>query len=314
MKIREGVKVKQIDRYLGCLLGLACGDAVGTANEFRPRDTFTPIADMVGGGPYSLEPGQWTDDTSMALCLAESLLVSKGFDPLDQMERYYRWYREGYFSSTGSFFDIGNTVRSALMRYKKTGEPYSGSTDPFTAGNGSIMRLAPVPMFYLSDLKQVAHYSGESSKTTHGTAEAVDACKLFGLMIAHALLGNVKDEILVNEFTPYLGNEELSPLVQYLTMAYYRQKEYDRLKGTGYVILSLQAALWCFDQSSSFSEAVLLAANLGEDADTTAAVCGQIAGAYYGIGDIPQSWLSKLAKRELIENFADRLYHERPVV
>lgn len=297
--------------YLGCLLGLACGDAVGTTNEFMPRNSFKPITDMIGGGPFHLKPGEWTDDTSMALCLAESLLTRKGFDPLDQMNRYYKWYEEGYLSSNGFCFDIGNTVRSALISFKESRNPYSGSKDPFSAGNGSIMRLAPIPMFYLNNMEFVCHYSAESSRTTHGAEEAVDSCRLFGLMIASALLGHDKETILINDYSNYLKDYKLSRLVQYLTTAYYRKKEYERLHGTGYVILSLQAALWCFNKSSNFEEAILLAANLGDDADTTAAVCGQIAGAFYGVEDIPKSWLSKLARRGLIEDYANRLYDSR---
>jgi ADP-ribosyl-[dinitrogen reductase] hydrolase len=125
-----------LDRYQGTLLGLACGDAVGTTVEFCPRGSFSPVTDMTGGGPFGLEAGQWTDDTSMALCLAESLLEKDAFDPLDQMGRYLNWWRWGYLSSTGRCFDIGMTVRSALARYESTGEPYSGSSDPQSAGNG----------------------------------------------------------------------------------------------------------------------------------------------------------------------------------
>lgn len=133
------------DRFVGCLLGLAVGDALGTTLEFKSPGTFAPINGMVGGGPFDLKPGEWTDDTSMALCLAESLIERPTFDPIDQLGRYVRWWREGYLSSNGVCFDIGSTVRSALTRFKQTPEPYCSSTDPNTAGNGSLMRLAPVP-------------------------------------------------------------------------------------------------------------------------------------------------------------------------
>jgi ADP-ribosyl-[dinitrogen reductase] hydrolase len=103
---------------------------------------------MTGGGPFDLKPGQWTDDTSMALCLAESLIESRGFDPADQMRRYVHWYRDGYLSSTGRCFDIGMTVAQALHRFEATGDPFSGSADPSMAGNGSLMRLAPVAMYF----------------------------------------------------------------------------------------------------------------------------------------------------------------------
>jgi len=131
-------------RLQGCLLGLAVGDAVGTTLEFKPPGSFEAIDDMVGGGPFRLAPGQWTDDTSMALCLAESLLHCDGFDAADQMRRYCDWWRNGYLSSTGRCFDIGNTVANALHRFEASGDPFSGDTSPFSAGNGSLMRLAPV--------------------------------------------------------------------------------------------------------------------------------------------------------------------------
>jgi ADP-ribosyl-[dinitrogen reductase] hydrolase len=137
------------DRFRGCLLGLTIGDAVATTLEFKQPKSFKPISDMVGGGPFRLKPGEWTDDTSMALCLATSLVEKNGFDPKDQMNRYCRWWKTGYLSSNGRCFDIGNTVAEALQLYQKTGDPIAGSTNPHSAGNGSIMRLAPVPMFYL---------------------------------------------------------------------------------------------------------------------------------------------------------------------
>jgi ADP-ribosyl-[dinitrogen reductase] hydrolase len=139
------------DRFRGCLVGLAVADAVGTTVEFMPPGSFSPVTDMVGGGPFELAPGQWTDDTSMALCLAESLIECRGFDPGDQMRRYVRWHRDGHLSSTGRCFDIGITVAEALHRFASTGEPFSGSTDPMKAGNGSLMRLAPVAMFYRAE-------------------------------------------------------------------------------------------------------------------------------------------------------------------
>src|SRR5262245_51364820 len=136
------------ERYLGCLLGLAVGDAIGTTVEFRPRGSFEPLTDMVGGGPFGLLPGQWTDDTSMALCLAHSLVYRRAFDPTDQMNRYCNWANYGYMSSTGECFDIGGTTSQALVRYQSTLDPFSGVTDPLSAGNGAIMRLAPIPMFF----------------------------------------------------------------------------------------------------------------------------------------------------------------------
>lgn len=129
------------------MLGLAVGDAVGTTLEFNPPGSFNEIDDMVGGGPFHLVAGEWTDDTSMALCLAESLVEKQGFDPVDQLQRYTRWAKDTHLSSYGHVFDIGTTVQAALAKFAKTRESYCGSSDPWSAGNGSLMRLAPVPLF-----------------------------------------------------------------------------------------------------------------------------------------------------------------------
>ncbi len=158
-----------LERFQGSLLGLAVGDAVDTTLKFRPRGSFEPITDMIGGGPFDLEAGQWTDDTSMALCLAESLIEKKGFDPYDQMKKYLLWYLIGYMSSTGTCFDIGGTTKAALEAFERTGEPFSGPTNPRSSGNGSLMRLAPVPMFFFPDREAMIFYAGESSRTTHGS-------------------------------------------------------------------------------------------------------------------------------------------------
>jgi len=183
------------DRYLGCLLGLACGDAVGTTVEFSPRGTFPKLNGMIGGGPFNLLPGQWTDDTSMALCLAHSLVFKEGFDPVDQMNRYCNWEKVGYLSSTGECFDIGLTVHNALRKYQSTNDPFAGSDDPQTAGNGSIMRLAPIPMAYAHSFERTVYFSGESSRTTHGAAEAIDCARLWGSQIRLALLGAEKSDV-----------------------------------------------------------------------------------------------------------------------
>ena len=193
----------------------------------------------------------------MALCLTVSLLERGEFDPQDQMERYTRWQREGYLSSNGICFDIGNTVAGALRRYRESGEPYSGSMAPYTAGNGSIMRLSPVPMYYGEDLEQVAYYSAESSRTTHGTQEAVDACRLFGVMIALALRGKNKEAILFESQSRARPLENLAPSIAEIASGAYEDKRRGEIRGSGYVVESLEAALWCFWQTESYREAIL---------------------------------------------------------
>ncbi|MBP1622992.1 MAG: ADP-ribosylglycohydrolase [Acidobacteria bacterium] len=298
-------------RFRGCLLGLAAGDAIGTALEFKPPGSFKPITGMTGGGPFRLGPGQWTDDTSMALCLAESLVEKEGFDPKDHMERYVRWWKEGHLSCTGECFDIGTATRAALSRYLQTGDPFSGSTDPYSAGNGSIMRLAPVPMFYANEPVRAIELAAESSRTTHGAATAVDACRYFAALTVGALKGTSKEQLLSDHFSPVSGYWQDHPLeseIQKIANGSFRRKEPPQIQGTGYVVRSLEAALWAFDRSRDFREGCLLAANLGDDADTTAAVYGQLAGAFYGEGGIPSEWLDKLAMRDQIMFFADRLF------
>jgi len=258
---------------------------------------------MVGGGPFNLLPGQWTDDTSMALCLATSLVECNGFDAHDQMERYDRWARAGYLSSTGSCFDIGHTVSSVLARFRQTGDPFAGSTDPRSAGNGSIMRLAPIPMYYFPDLGEVKRYAAQSSRTTHGAEECVDASRLLARMICRALMGRPKDEVVLGDCQSFVGCEKIHAIACGL----YREKPATEIRGTGYVVESLEAALWCFVHSDNFEDAILMAANLGDDADTTAAVCGQVAGAYYGENGIPSTWLEKLAMRPEISGLTERL-------
>ena len=298
------------DHYLGCLLGLAVGDALGTTLEFSSPGSFTPIKDMIGGGPFRLQAGEWTDDTSMALCLAESLIERQAFDPIDQLARYVRWWRKGYLSSNGRCFDIGGTVKAALMRFERTHEPYGGLTDPESAGNGSLMRLAPVPMRYSTDPIAAIRHAAESSRTTHGAQAAVDACRYFAGLIVGALNGVPKQELLSSRYAPvprYWLGHLLHPAIDEVAHGSFKVNQPPIIQGTGYVVKSLEAALWAFYRSDSFREGCLLAANLGDDADTTGAVYGQLAGAYYGAAQIPSEWREKLVKRAVIERFAELL-------
>jgi ADP-ribosylglycohydrolase len=304
------MSVLDINRHRGCLMGLAVGDALGTTLEFRPPGTFSPVTDIVGGGPFNLQAGQWTDDTSMALCLAESLVERQGFDPVDQMARYLRWYRDGHLSSTGRCFDIGNTIRSALVKFEKTRAPYCGPTNPYSAGNGSIMRLAAIPMFFAGNPPAAIERAGESSRTTHGAQTAVDACRYMAGLIVGALSGVDKDALLAERYCPQPGGWSAQPLcaeIDEIAAGSFKVKDPPEIKGTGYVVKSLEAALWAFFHGKDFKEGALLAVNLGDDADTTGAVYGQIAGAFYGLEGIPKRWREKVAFNELILRFADQL-------
>tara|TARA_B110000014_G_scaffold146389_1_gene101857 strand:+ start:40 stop:966 length:927 start_codon:yes stop_codon:yes gene_type:complete len=301
-------KLDELNRFRGCLLGLAVGDAVGASVEFKERGSFSPMSDMIGGGPHGLKPGQWTDDTSMALCLATSLVEQEGFDANDQMDRYCQWRGEGYLSSTGECFDIGHTTSYALDYYQATSEAIAGPIDPDTAGNGSIMRLAPVPMFFYPEQALVERLSAESSRTTHGAPVCVDACRLLGVMILRALSAVSKDKVLSAGTELQFDTDEISAVAT----GTYRSKDQADIRGSGYVVESLEAALWCFAGTESFEAAILKSANLGDDADTTAAICGQVAGAYYGESGIPQRWRELVAMREDIRELANRLHAVRP--
>ena len=304
-----------LERYRGSLLGLAVGDALGAPLEGLRPGWFEPVEEMVGGGFHGVEPGQWTDDTSMALCLAESLIERGGFDPIDQLERYRRWYREGHLSSKDHCFGIGGTTRESIERFEKTGELYSGVEDPNRAGNGSIMRLAPVPLFFAQNPKEAVERSAESSRTTHGARNAVDACRYFGDLLTGAVNGVEKDELLSERYSPVPGlwdEYPLAPEIDEVAAGTFKRRQPPKIEGSGYVVRSLEAALWAFYNSDSFSGGCLLAVNLGDDTDTTGAVYGQLAGAFYGAEDIPKSWLNMLFLRTVIEGYAERLFHQRP--
>jgi ADP-ribosyl-[dinitrogen reductase] hydrolase len=290
-----------VDRFRGALLGLAVGDAVGTTVEFMAPGTFEPMRDMVGGGPFGLPAGGWTDDTSMALCLAESLVERGGFDPVDQLERYVRWYRQGHWSCTGSCFDIGNATRAALERFERTREPFPGDADPLAAGNGPLMKLAPVVLAYASRPEEAVRFAAETARTTHGAGEAADASAWFARLLLCALDGDDPLELAVDG--------SLHPKV---VAAATSTREPPAVRGGGYIIDALEAALWALRSTSSFQDGVLAAVNLGDDADTTAAIYGQLAGAVYGLAGIPQHWRDRVLLREEILAFADALHALEP--
>lgn len=306
-----------LDRARGALLGLAIGDALGAPVEFKTRGSFEPVRGFRAGGTHHLKAGQWTDDTSMALCLAESLAECGRFEPVDQIERYDRWFRQGHLSSTGSCFDIGNATREAIIHYERTGEGFSGSTESNRAGNGSLMRLAPIPIFFYDDPEQAIFYAAESSRVTHGAMEAVEACRYFAGLLLGALRGETAYDLMSPLYSPVPDLWErapLSPEVEKVAQGSFRSREEESIEGSGYVVKSLEAALWAFNKGKSFREAVLLAVNLGDDADTTGAVCGQLAGAYWGASAIPEEWKRGLSPdiTPYIEPFLERCYEKNP--
>lgn len=274
-------------RSAASLLGLAAGDALGVTNEFKARGSFRPVQTLQGGGPFSvkLKPGEWTDDTSMALCLGASLLEAGEFDAVDQLRHYLAWYRHGYLSSVGECFDIGRTTVQALESFAKTGKARSGPTDPQSSGNGSLMRLAPVVVAYQWQPKLAIKLAGESSRTTHGSLMCVDACRYYAALLLGALEGRPKEDLLSARY-PYADlvrdSGGLCAEIAAVARGGYKKKDESEIKTTPFVVTSLEAALWCFHRTGTFQEGALLAANLGGDADTIAAIYGMLAGAYYG--------------------------------
>jgi ADP-ribosyl-[dinitrogen reductase] hydrolase len=307
-------------RFQGSILGMATGDAMGAAFEFKSRGQIPEIIeDMAGGGCFGWGRGQWTDDTAMAVCLGASLLHCRGFNFKDQIERYCLWYKDrfdlaqqlglkkdadmsekDYIIRCG---DIGNTTRKALDNYLLNGDPKAGSRDPMDSGNGSIMRLAPVPLMYWKNIDLAVKLGGDSSITTHGSAECIDACRLLSAVIVKALNGSSKKEVLAIDPTIVI-----SPKIVMIAKGKYQLKTMDQIKGSGYVTESLEAALWCFYTANTFEEAIIAAIRLGDDTDTTAAITGQIAGAFYGVESIPQKWLDKLWFKNDLQFLADKLF------
>ena len=322
------------DRIVGSLVGLAVGDALGASVEFRPREYLVeyPVREMSSGGTWGLKAGQWTDDTSMALCLASSLLAQRGFDEYDQMVRYKWWYKHGYLSSTGVCFDIGNATRESLEEFRRRQNALKKNlkvrkdvevdklrrevilqekfdvncSGEGAAGNGALMRLAPVPLFFYQEPHLAVELSGRSARLTHGDVLAIDACRYYGALIVAAVQGAHKDELLRNDFCDahraWFGGRPLHPDILTIANGSYKQSAgYNGgIRGKGYVTMELEAALWAFWSSNSFEQGALNAVNLGDDTDTTAAIYGQLAGAYYGYRGIPQRWRDILYAHDLI--------------
>jgi ADP-ribosyl-[dinitrogen reductase] hydrolase len=304
-------------RIKGSIYGMAIGDALGAPVEFNHRGTFEPVHDFEDGAFGGLlSAGDWTDDTSMALCLGTSLIKQEKFDAKDQMERYAKWYKEGYMSVIDHCFDIGNTTRKALEEFDSNdrSDPFMGSTHPRSAGNGSLMRLCPVPIFFRDDIELAGNFSAESSKTTHAAEETVEACRVYGRMIAAAVneLINPEDfksknsrNILQLLFQDII--DSLPDKVRAIVNGSYIDKQEEEILSSGYVIHSMEAALWAIANSNSFQEGVLKAVNLGDDADTVAAIYGQLAGALYGFDGIPKKWIEGISQPKTLDEVVSGL-------
>jgi len=297
------------DRAKGAMLGLAVGDAMGAPVEFRPRGKFSPVTGFRDGGPFKLKAGQWTDDTAMALCLAQSLIDCQGMDASDQMEKYLKWVNEGYMSCTGQCVGMGQTILRALSRYHKTKDPFQGDPRPKHSGNGCIMRLAPVPVFYYSNCLVAMLEAVNSARVTHASPQALQCTAYFSGLIWGALNGLSKEQLLQPYFSPCeeLEFSHLHKDVDRVLNGSYKSMPEEELSPTGYVVDSLEVALWGFCNFDNFEQGLLAVVNLGGDADTTGAIYGQLAGSYYGCKGILPVYKENLADTEFINKLAGKL-------
>ena len=273
------------DRALGCFIGLAVGDALGAPVEFKEVGEFVPVTDYRFGGAFRLPEGYWTDDTSLALCLADSILEKNKIDEFDLLDRFVRWYKLGENSSTGRCFDIGNTTRRALEHFLATAKYRPADDDFDAAGNGSIMRLAPVAIRWFSDNAAIEENALRQGLTTHGAYTCTAACKELGNLLGSAIRG----EYIMPKLKLFADNVVNVP-------------------NSGYVVDTMIAAKWAVGSTTNFEDAILAAVNLGGDADTIGAVAGQLAGAIYGLSGIKQDWVNRLHRHEHLINIANKLY------
>ncbi|MGH8294857.1 MAG: ADP-ribosylglycohydrolase family protein [Steroidobacteraceae bacterium] len=274
-------------RFLGALLGLAAGDAAAAATQYRRPGSFAPVGDLIGGGPFALPRGGWSDDTAMALCLADSLLAANGFDARDQVERYQRWQREGYLSATGQCLGITASTARALAMAQWRRQLFSGSHAPDQLDPEPLSRVVPVVMFFFAAPEQAVQLASEAARTTCQAPAVLAACRDLARALHPALSGEAKPRILAEVSS---GADARSAPAR-----------------NGTVTEALAIALEAFAATDTFRDAVLHAANHGGNSDVAGAVCGQLAGAFYGAGAIPAVWRDALLQRDIIECYADRL-------
>ncbi|ADO59885.2 crystallin (plasmid) [Paenibacillus polymyxa SC2] len=300
-------------------MGLAVGDALGVPAEFKKRDSYTLIVDMIGFGTHNQPPGTWSDDTSMTLCLIENLIDGYNREQLKQI--FVNWYYYGHWTPDGKLpFDIGASTFKVLSKIKAgvlAPEAETGAADEMSNGNGSLMRVLPLS-FYLKDTNETDKFSiiEEVSGITHAHIRSKLACGLYVEIAIHLIKGlspidsyqkarlsvydHYKERVAMNEFDRFhrIFKEDIS---EYLR---------DQIKSTGYVIDTLEASLWRFLKGHSFEDTVLLAVNLGEDTDTIGALSGGLAGIYYGLQNIPQKWVNELARHDEIEQLCQLFYNQ----
>ncbi|MDR5868157.1 ADP-ribosylglycohydrolase family protein [Halomonas koreensis] len=295
-------RLSLIERARGGMLALACGDALANGVEFMPRGGYPAITDL-HGKPRGLPVGQWSDDTGLALCLGESLVACQAFDPVDQMRRYRGFYERGEGWPHAVPLIAGNTLARALADFTATGNPYSGPTHALAAGNGGLMRLLPVVLASHRAPERCRQWCRDATRTTHGAGECLEASDLLGRILSALLEGRELAHALgVGADIPW-ASERIARLAQ----GAYLDKPLDGIKASGYVVDTLEAALWCVARHDGLEAPLLAAANLGDDCDTVAAVAGQIAGCAHGERAIPGQWRETLIQAERLTDLAEAL-------
>ena len=302
------------DKIAGSLFGLIVGDALGVPVEFRSRGALDadPVTGMRGFGTHHQPAGTWSDDSSLILCLVESL-IEGGIDFDDQARRFVRWLDEGHWTPHGKVFDVGIATSGAISRLRQGVDPTTaGSTAESSCGNGSLMRISPLA-FTLARTDQPSRIETtmRASRLTHGHPRCQLACVFFVEVLVRMLFGTALPEAIEEtrkDFVPLVTSHAPQELGTFEKLLYADLPHLDRkeISGSGYVIDCLEASLWSALRATTFAEAVLTAVNLGDDTDTTGAVCGAIAGLQYGLGGIPLEWRATLARHDDLVELVNR--------
>jgi len=306
-----------LNKLIDGMLGHAVGDALGVPHEFKERSRFRdhPVTGMDGFDTHNQPPGTWSDDTSLSLCLAESLL--NGIDLEDQAAKFIAWREEGYWTAGGSVFDIGGATNVAITKLMDGVDPIvAGGKSEYGNGNGSLMRILPLLAVTngMNSIERMAVCS-EVGSVTHGHPRSIIACYLYLVFCEHLLITGSKEQSyqeckicfyeLVNGFEGHYRKES-AHFLQLFEIPVNLKKERE-IESGGYVVHTLMASIWCLMTTDNFQDAVLKAVNLGGDTDTTAAVTGGMAGILYGEVDIPKAWLAVLKRKEAIVKLGQKL-------
>ena len=318
------------ERYKGMMVGLAVGDALGQTLKFKkPKSFDDDISDMIGGGVFNLPPGKWGNCTSMALCIADSLIVEKAYNPQDIIQRFWRYYTTGYNSSMDYCFDLGITTITALKMFAITRNKYAGRYTLSSNGNGSLVRLAPIIIKYHNNVKDLAQKAFLSSNITHGSRLAVMSCIVLAFLLKAILKNENKKQILSEElgaeirkkikfedlpFQKDFGKVMIPTGIKNILKGSYKYYEPPDIVANTKADKTLEAALWAFYTTDNFEDCVLKAINLGVDSDSVGAVTGQIAGAFYGYSNIPQKWKDILYRESEICEIVQKLAEPKRIL